>query len=166
MSNSVSEDTAPPGPGSSKMPELGDQAQSPAALHQITRQNATSSPLLRLSAEVRNMVFNYVFQDEIYAINPGPLTRKRLSSRRKLGPFLVSRQLYHETALLPYKLGVFQLGDHSWDHCILSRLKAFLWGRSKAQIEVMARIECYDSRYMDTKVVGTGVYWAAELHLT
>jgi len=35
MSNSVSEDTAPPGPGSSKMPELGDQAQSPAALHQM-----------------------------------------------------------------------------------------------------------------------------------
>ncbi|RYN20526.1 hypothetical protein AA0112_g10711 [Alternaria arborescens] len=137
MSNSVSENTASPGSGASERQKLGDQAQSREALRQITERNATSSPLFRLPAEIRNMVFNHVFQDERYCIGPGYWMEDYPSLRRNLSLLLVSRQLYHETVLLPYKLAVFQLLYHSYEHSVLLHLKGFLRGQSKAQIEVM-----------------------------
>jgi hypothetical protein len=112
------------------------------------------------------MVFDYVFQGESYVIGPGSSMRQRPSLRRDLGLLLVSRQLYHETALLPYKLGLFQLAHYYHDPSVFSRVEELLRGRSKAQIEVMARVECYDSRYMVMGVMGTGAYWAARLQLT
>jgi hypothetical protein len=112
------------------------------------------------------MVFYHVFQDERYFIGTCYGLEERPSLRRDLGLFLVSRHLYHETALLPYKLGVFRLADDWHDRSVLFPLKGFLRERSKAQIEVMARVECYDSRYMVMGVMGTGAYWAARLQLT
>jgi len=112
------------------------------------------------------MVFGYVFQDEDYCIGPGYWMEDYPSLRRNLSLLLVSRQLYHETVLLPYKLAVFQLLYHSYEHSVLIHLKGFLRGRSKAQIEVMVRVGCYDSLYMKMAVMGTGVYWAATLQLT
>jgi hypothetical protein len=112
------------------------------------------------------MVFNHVFQDERYFIGTCYDLEERPSLRRDLGLFLVSRHLYHETALLPYKLGVFKVADDYHDRSVLIPLKGFLRERSKAQIEVMARVECYDSRYMVMEVMGSGVYWVARLQLT
>ncbi|CAN9340262.1 unnamed protein product [Alternaria alternata] len=169
MVNSVSENTASPGPGAPERQKLGDQAQLREALHQISHQNAINSPLLRLPAEIRTMVFNHVFQGESYVIGPGSWMRKRPSLRRDLGLLLVSWQLYHETALLPYKLGLFQLAHYYHDPSEFSRVEELLRGRSKAQIEVMARVGYYDGRWMDMEsdvVMGTGVYWAARLQLT
>lgn len=111
------------------------------------------------------MVFNHVFQDERYWICPWYSLRERPSLRRDLGLFLVSRQLYHETALLPYKLGVFTVADDWHNVSELIPLNRFLRERSKAQIEVMARVECYDRFYMGPTVMGTGVYWAARIQL-
>jgi hypothetical protein len=131
-----------------------------------TQQNATRFPLLRLPAEIRHMVFNHVFQDKHYSIGPGYPMWKRPSLHHDLGLFLVSRQLYRETALLPYKLAVFQLAYYTYRLPVLIHLDGFLRERSKAQIEVMARVECYDSRCMDIPLVmGTGVYWAASLKI-
>ena len=113
------------------------------------------------------MVFDYVFHDEDYLIGPGYWMKDYPSLRRNLGLFLVSRQLYHETALLPYKLGVFKLSRYCYSHSLHGRLKEFLGGRSKAQIEVMGRVQCNDSRWPHVEMVmGTGVYWAARFQLT
>lgn len=111
------------------------------------------------------MVFNHVFQDERYFIGTCYGSEERPSLRRDLGLFLVSRHLYHETALLPYKLGVFRVADDWHDRSVLFPSKRFLREQSKAQIEVMARVECYDSRYMNPATMGTGVYWAARIQL-
>jgi hypothetical protein len=134
-----------------------------------SHQNATNSPLLRLPTEIRTMVFDYVFQGESYVIGPGSSMRQRPSLRRDLGLLLVSRQLYHETALLPYKLGLFQLAHYYHDPSVFSRVEELLRGRSKAQIEVMVQVGYYDGRWMDTEsdvVMGTGVYCAARLQFT
>ena len=113
------------------------------------------------------MVFNHVFQDERYFIGTCYGSEERPSLRRDLGLFLVSRHLYHETALLPYKLGVFKLSRYCYSHSLHGRLKEFLGGRSKAQIEVMGRVQCNDSRWPHVEMVmGTGVYWAARFQLT
>lgn len=112
------------------------------------------------------MVFNHVFQDERYLIGTCYGLEERPSLRRDLGLFLVSRHLYHEIALLPYKLRVFRVSDDWHDRSTYLPLKGFRREQSKAQIEAMARVECYDSRYMKPAVMGTGVYWAARVHLT
>ena len=130
-----------------------------------TQQNATRSPLLRLPPEIRHMVFNHVFQDKHYSIGYGYPMWKRSSLHHDLGLFLVSRQLYRETSLLPYKLGVF----HLWYEPILcSDLRNLLRERSKVQIEVMARVRCYTGWSTDQEEEGvtrTGMDWAAELRL-
>lgn len=113
------------------------------------------------------MVFGYVIQDEDYCIGPGYWMKDYPSLRRNLGLFLVSRQLYHETALLLYKLGIFKLSRYCYSHSLHFRLKGFLGGQSKAQIEVMGRVQCNDSRWPQVEMVmGTGVYWAARFQLT
>ena len=82
-----------------------------------SQQNATRSPLLRLPAEIRIMVFGYVFQDEDYYTGSGyPIysMQEHPSLRRDLGLLLFSRQLYREAASLPYKLAVFRLDFHRY----------------------------------------------------
>ncbi|KAI4644833.1 uncharacterized protein J4E79_010968 [Alternaria viburni] len=79
--------------------------------------NAVNSPLLRLPAELRNMIYDCVFSGDSFLFDqywfPGrrpngvALLCSGAYQSHTLGLLLASRQLHDETALHPYKLGVF-----------------------------------------------------------
>lgn len=86
----------------------------------------------------------------------------------------VSRQLYRETALLPYQLTTFKFGY--FDYPLgrpLSALKIFMLNRSWVQVSSLQHMEYYvkfDGYYNmlvheDGKKSGTGLYWFAYLNL-
>lgn len=114
------------------------------------------------------MVFNYVFCDEIYHIG----TKGHWMNYDELcyQPSLLfnSRQLYRETALLPYKLADFRLGRDYYGPAYLCDIGEFLQRRSKAQIRVMARVTCHDHDHMDLYgdyMTATRAYWTKDLWL-
>jgi len=83
-----------------------------------TTLNAVNSPLLRLPAELRNMIFAYVYTGTAYGFDDTIKITGRtqpsftgyvrlLNLKRRVGLSLVCRQTHDETALLPYKLGIF-----------------------------------------------------------
>lgn len=94
--------------------------------HFSSKLNAANSPLLRLPAELRNIVYSYVFEGDHYELGGYLFTGKRpdkgntLTWRtlrtNALGLPLGSHQLQAETTLLPYKLGVFQFEFEEPDH--------------------------------------------------
>jgi len=67
------------------------------------------SPLLRLPAELRIAIYDYVFGDIFYHLNVhrGPVKTYSSFNACNLGLIAASRQLHSETRLLPYKLGIF-----------------------------------------------------------
>jgi hypothetical protein len=78
--------------------------------------------LLTLPAELRNQIYNVVFEPEV-------LTMKRRISQGNANAMALShvnRQLYHETSLLPYQRHTFLL-------LCLEQLVDFLASRSEAQ---------------------------------
>ncbi|KAI4676677.1 uncharacterized protein J4E84_009512 [Alternaria hordeiaustralica] len=142
-----------------------------ARREEITEANATSSPLLRLPAELRNTIYTYVFGDNKWIFADWDRMRGSNSFKKSnLGLLLTSRQLHEETALLPYMLGRFvfrntfggiEMGD--------DRVDEFLEGRSEEQLAAIGRLAAmrFDKkrgRYAYTS--GTGVYWAKTLGLT
>jgi hypothetical protein len=94
--------------------------------------NAQQSPLLRLPAEIRNMIFIFALSDNIISptlwhadSDPDPehtstVSRSVTGNRPPLHRFSllrVSRQIYAETAILPYHLSTFRFYDSS--DCLL-----------------------------------------------
>ncbi|KAI4946689.1 hypothetical protein J4E91_006860 [Alternaria rosae] len=77
-----------------------------ACRDKITEANATNSPLLRLPAELRNMIYAYVFGDNKWTFT-GWNARKNSAKESDLALLLTSRQLHKKTALLSYMLGRF-----------------------------------------------------------
>ena len=67
------------------------------------------SPLLRLPAELRIAIYDYVFGENIYNLHlhRGPAKTYPSFNECNLGLIAVCRQLHSETRLLPYKLGIF-----------------------------------------------------------
>jgi len=79
----------------------------------------------------------------------------------------VSRQIYQETALLPYKLATFKFGlSGTWSYGHKrNAIKGFLDRRSEVQIEVLGNLELlsYYSGFEGVNLTGTGAYWVARL---
>lgn len=85
-----------------------------------TTLNAINSPLLRLPAELRNMIFGWVFRDVEYGLADTYLPQDGILSMHIVNTFgshtlhdlillLICRQVHAETALLPYSLGSFDV---------------------------------------------------------
>jgi hypothetical protein len=139
-------------------------------------------PFLRLPAEIRNMVYHYVFYgtDHIdmtreksypWYANWGEdvaRRRERLRNRPDLSLLYVSRQLNHETALLPYKLTRFRFAAYTTLGQHPRVIRKFLEQRSTAQIEVLSdmRFYCLSRNYEDrVEKSGDGAYWMRALAL-
>ena len=109
-----------------------------------TTLNAVNLPLLRLPAELRNMIFAHVYTDKWFFLHKrGHLTLPRYKgySEGLVSLSLVCRQTEAEASLLPYELGMFDF----WAHlaCGLEELwslKKFLRKRSAVpgQIDAIA----------------------------
>jgi len=140
--------------------------------------NATNSPLLRLPAELRNIVYGYVFEGNRYALGGYLFTGKRpeegntliwrTSRSNDIGLLLASRQLHAETALLPYKLGVFHFEfeepDFDEDEWYEEVLQDFFRARSRKQIAAIATMQVSTEQMYGTmwEKTQTGVEWAQE----
>jgi hypothetical protein len=96
------------------------------------------SPLLRLPAELRIAIYDYVFGENIYNLHlhRGPAKTYPSFNECNLGLIAVCRQLHSETRLLPYKLGIFhfaaQIPDRSDDYCSF-RIKQLVDSRTEEQ---------------------------------
>ncbi|KAI4647686.1 hypothetical protein J4E93_004096 [Alternaria ventricosa] len=140
--------------------------------------NATNSPLLRLPAELRNIVYGYVFEGNRYALGGYLFTGKRpeegntliwrTSRSNDIGLLLACRQLHAETALLPYKLGVFHFEfeepDFDEDEWYEEVLQDFFRARSRKQIAAIATMQVSTEQMYGTmwEKTQTGVEWAQE----
>ena len=128
-----------------------------------TKRNTAQSPFLRLPAEIRNMVYYHVFHGAIYgdfAFLPtsSPYLDRYIKCTHYNGYtmriLLVCRQIYHETALLPYKLATFDfVGDpgpttqSSASTCEFGPLHwevyDFMKNRTRAQIMALGRVRAW-----------------------
>jgi hypothetical protein len=131
--------------------------------------NKFNSPLLRLPGELRNRIYAYIFdkQDYIFTLyNVGEYdARFHPISYRKynLSLLATSRQIYTETALLPYKLGRFhyqflELAEVEWRYY----LECFTEWRSEAQIRSTRSISVLggDGYWCNIRYCyGTGMEW-------
>ncbi|KAI4946678.1 hypothetical protein J4E91_006849 [Alternaria rosae] len=107
-------------------------AQQEQRLNEITYINATTSPLLLLPAEIRNMIFALALDHQDIMIIRGRIYNK---IRAPVNLLRVCRQIHAETALLPYKLNFFALSN-------LGELPVpCLQRRTQAQLDVMAGME-------------------------
>jgi hypothetical protein len=133
--------------------------------------NAINSPLLRLPAELRNRIFTYVFSGEEYRFlgnERGPITCRISSFQHNgLGPLLVSRQLYIETAILPYKLGTFRF---MFDDCYSEKewswyVKRLLENRPTAQIKAITSLQATEVSWGGPQWIWdmNGVGWVEQL---
>jgi len=118
-------------------------------------------------------VYHYVFCDEVAKLDEDSWYDYQVavwvfSGDNGLKLLNVSRQVYQETALLPYKLGTFQFGlSGIW--CYGNKrnaIKEFLDMRSEVQIEVLGNLELrsyYNGGFERVNLTGTGAYWVARL---
>jgi hypothetical protein len=86
------------------------------------------SPLLRLPAEIRNQIYEYVMCNQTIAINARP-PRSVFSLPR------TCRQIYHETELLFYSGNMFQTREDIV-------LKEWLAARSARQLAAIQSVQC------------------------
>ncbi|KAI4611107.1 hypothetical protein J4E83_008050 [Alternaria metachromatica] len=131
----------------------------------ITELNAIQSPLLRLPAEIREMIYTHVFRNEIFELDQNlkpdveawilngavTLTPHDTDSHPQRYPgmelLLASRQIHQEAALHPYKLATFDFGVSFNSGRLVGigpkhiAMKFFLKERSMAQAEVLARMQ-------------------------
>jgi hypothetical protein len=99
----------------------------------IAQRNATSSPLLRLPPEIRNMIYTLILDVNTVMVAHAGLVRSRLET--SLTFLRVCRQMHAEAALLPYALNTFVF----WGTTL--SLKTFLDGRNKEQIAAMGKVQ-------------------------
>jgi len=101
------------------------------------------SPLLRLPPELRNMIFALALDHGTIRPKIGKTwlepKLKNYPIRERFGLLFTCRQIYAETALLPYKLNTFVVGGHD----PIVNLKTFLGRRSEAQRYVMDKVQFY-----------------------
>ncbi|RYN20456.1 hypothetical protein AA0112_g10709 [Alternaria arborescens] len=163
-----------------------------ARLSKITESNAVQSPLLRLPAEIKTMIYTYVF-DEVVQINKYPwflnyhvsLRPRQFSDYDRypsstycehnfLSLLHVSRQIHQETALLPYKLATFDFDTLPTEELeddednMFSAIRVFLEKRTRKQVEALAKLEIYILNDHVPNIgeleSGTGMYWVTELN--
>ncbi|KAI2477060.1 hypothetical protein Ptr902_11602 [Pyrenophora tritici-repentis] len=98
------------------------------ALKQATILNQTQSPFLRLPSELRNQIFDHVFVLPLVCIDVCFYGKTRAAiPPHSLSLLLTYPQLYHETAVLPYKSLMFSF-------CEPFDFSGFLEQRTQAQI--------------------------------
>ncbi|KAI4641134.1 hypothetical protein J4E93_008012 [Alternaria ventricosa] len=74
---------------------------------EITKRNQTDSPLLLLPAELRNDIYNYIFNGAIIKVNK-PLVKKDMRRYRSVRAILYTcRQIYIEASALSFTLCTF-----------------------------------------------------------
>ncbi|KAI4647685.1 hypothetical protein J4E93_004095 [Alternaria ventricosa] len=110
----------------------------------ITARNATKSPLLRLPAELRNLIYACAFDNTTYNFFQDNKKTERtlyaeLSTEDSMSLLLVSRQINAETAYLPYQLSTFNFmvyksNKKQWKPYV----RRFLARRSEEQIKAMS----------------------------
>jgi len=121
------------------------------------------------------MVYHYIFCNEIFRLNQHKWSCTKtttLVSDNDVSLDLprVSRQLYQETALLPYKLAVFDFGTRIEAY---STLRKFLKNRSEAHILAMrivgfsgrSRMLRNVKRKYTNREFWPAVYWAKWLRI-
>ncbi|KAI4644836.1 uncharacterized protein J4E79_010971 [Alternaria viburni] len=139
-----------------------DVIRDPSSLDRLTELNSIESPLLRLPAEIKIMIFTYIFSGNEYIFRgrQGNLVSCAGSfTQMDMGLLLVSRQAYADTALLPYKLGrIYFLfaGSYHWSQCSQS-IENFLKKRSAEQIKAIVSLRASGAGEK------TGVWWANKL---
>jgi len=94
-----------------------------------------------------------VFSDQVHnydGLDKDYISILCLAEHTDLGLLLVSRQVYHETALLPYKLAAFVFDGKYPLHPMDAQV--FLEERSEAQLAVLGRMEvvCCKKRWNGT----------------
>jgi len=115
-------------------------------------------------------VYHYVFCDGVAKLDEGSWYSYqdavwKFSGNNGFKLLNVSRQVYQETALLPYKLTTFKIGlSGTW--CYEKKrnaIKGFLDRRSKVQIEVLGNLEfcSYLKGFSGVKLTGTDAYLVA-----
>ena len=74
-----------------------------------------NTPLLRLPAEIRRMIWEYVFSGSVWRARGYPEGKKPLV--KSLSILQTCRQIYSETCLLPYRVGTlsFSVYTLNWD---------------------------------------------------
>jgi len=101
------------------------------------------SPLLRLPPELRNIIFAYALDHGTVSPHLGTTSlERRLRKdpiRKRFGLLFTCRQIYAETALLPYKLNTFSVRGL----LPLVALENFLCRRTQAQMQVMDKVQMY-----------------------
>ena len=103
-----------------------------------TSRNQSESPLLQLPAELRNIIYTYVLQEHS-RVAAFPL-RNTGPRRYPLALLFVCRQIHAETALLPYALNTFLVGDIT---CYIDDALGFLRNRSPAQLRSIQYLYIY-----------------------
>ncbi|KAI4631502.1 uncharacterized protein J4E87_002207 [Alternaria ethzedia] len=77
---------------------------------QIARQNQRNSPLLRLPAEIRHLIFGYVLGGKTFVIDHyvnQDIAKNRTLLKNALALLVVCRQVFAESALLPFSSNTF-----------------------------------------------------------
>lgn len=126
------------------------------------------------------MVYHYVWYatsravlswlpPEIVEILPNGLPRPMQPpmDSPNLSLLYVSRQLHHETALLPYKLTMFFFPVMKFQEDQHRVAKLFLWKRSRAQIEAISDLRFHhlmDGGWVEES--GNGAYWNEKLRIS
>jgi hypothetical protein len=119
----------------------------------IAYRNATTSPLLRLPAEIRNMIYTFALGiGTIRMLHFRHGLNLRYGLELSINLLRVCHQVYTETCLLPYKLNTFDFIGAS--ACVI---KKFLAMRNEAQIAVLSKVKNGNSQ------VHTAVIWEERL---
>lgn len=109
------------------------------------RQNQRDSPLLRLPAELRNQIFQYALgcKTWTFLVRESHQQTVYVPSRLEhaLALLAVCRQIYAETALLPFSLDTFSF-DHYTD------LQWWLKAQRPAQSDVVSTISIHHRLYL------------------
>jgi hypothetical protein len=129
----------------------------------LSTQRNAKSPLLQLPAELRNQIYALALSHPMITICRylSPISFRFCTTiqrirRYPLNLLYVCRQIYSETAVLPYKLNSFDIYNEF--NCKV--LVEFLKERTTAQVEVMQRVlNSYNPEKMGGK---SAKEWLAE----
>jgi hypothetical protein len=125
------------------------------------------------------MIYENVFRDQVLELEDTGFTlleedhdsiKTTAHVKQYLSLLRVSRQLYRETALLPYQLTTFNFGCARYPGIKpLDVLEMFLLNRSWAQISRLRNLKYFESQWPYhmpyVEKTGTGLYWFAHLGL-
>ncbi|KAH5287573.1 hypothetical protein HBI70_021740 [Parastagonospora nodorum] len=133
------------------------------ALDAITARNALTSPLLRLPAELRSMIWNYSITDKVYIVSTkrsifepsGQYVRLRPLSPPPgwVGLLRASRQIHSETANLPLPLNSFHISSPEHLECLSHTLARSRIPITKLRLDVKPRFELWRDRFLLPKIL-------------